>query len=126
MSEEKERRREELSCSPEVHRILYIQTVGAHMYYVISFGIPSWAVCCLTTTLAVLVRAYRKRLDSGRPPCIGSLGFVVVVFESRWPSMGGRWSAGRVSLFGPKGVVTERGLDKSLPSVLDFVMWWAE
>ena len=96
------------------------------MYYVISFGIPFQAVCRLTTTLAVLVRAYRKRLDSGCPPCIGSLGFVVVVFKSCWPSMGGRWSAGRVSLFGPKGVVTKRGLDKSLPLVLDFVIWWVE
>ena len=44
----------------------------------------------VSTILAVLVGAYRKRLDSGRPPCIGSLGFVVVVFESRWPSTGGR------------------------------------
>jgi hypothetical protein len=78
----------------------------------------------VSTILAVLVRAYRKRLDSGRPPCIGSLGFVVVVFESRWPSTGGRWSAGRVSLFGPNGVVTERGLDRFLPSVLNFVTWW--
>jgi hypothetical protein len=80
----------------------------------------------VSTILADLVGAYRKRLDSGRPPCIGSLGFVVVVFESRWPSTGGRWSAGRVSLFGPEGVVTERGLDRFLPSVLDFVLWWEE
>lgn len=81
------------------------------------------SVGTVSTILAVLVGTYRKRLDSGRPPCIGSLGFVVVVLESRWPSTGGRWSAGRVSLFGPKGVVTERGLDRFLPSVLDFVMW---
>ena len=51
---------------------------------------------------------------------------MVVVFESRWPSTGGRSSGGRVSLFGPKGVVTERGLDRFRPSVLDFVVWWEE
>jgi hypothetical protein len=83
------------------------------------------SVGMVSTILAVLVGAYRKRLDSGRPPCIGSLGFVVVVFEIRWPSTGGRWFAGRVSLFGPKGVVTERGLDGFL-SVLEFVMWWVK
>lgn len=76
----------------------------------------------VSTTLAVSVGVYLKRLDSGRPPCGGSFGFVVVVFESRCPSTGGRWSAGKVSLFGPKGVVTERGLDGFLPSMLDFVM----
>ena len=79
------------------------------------------SVGTVSTIFDVLVGAYRKRLDSGRPPCIGSLGFVLVVFESRWPRTGGRWSAGRVSLFGPKGVVTERGLDGFLPSALDFV-----
>jgi hypothetical protein len=80
------------------------------------------SVRTVSTIPDVLVGAYRKRLDSGRPPCIGSLGFVVVAFESRWPRTGGRWSAGRVSLFGPNGVVTERGLDRFLPSVLNLVV----
>lgn len=75
----------------------------------------------VSTIFAVSVRAYRKREDSGRPPCNGSFGLVVGVFEGRCPSTGGRWSAGKVSLFGPKGVVTERGLDGFLPSVLDLV-----
>lgn len=75
----------------------------------------------VSTILAVSVEAYLKRLDGGRPPWDGSFGFEVV-FESRCPSTGGRWSAGKVSLFGPKGVVTERGLDGFLPSMLDFVM----
>lgn len=79
------------------------------------------SVGTVSTILAALVGAYRKRLDSGRPPCIGPSGFVFVVFESRWPSTGGRWSAGRVNLFGPEGVVTDRGLDKFLPSLLDYV-----
>jgi hypothetical protein len=73
----------------------------------------------VSTILAVSVGAYRKRADNGRPPC-KSFVFVVVVFGSRCPSTGGRWSAGKVSLFGPKGVLTERGLDGFLPSVLDF------
>lgn len=80
------------------------------------------SVGSVSTILAISVEAYRKRLDSGRPPCNGSFGLAVAVFESRCPSTGGRWSAGKVSLFGPKGVVTERGLDGFLPSVLDFVM----
>jgi hypothetical protein len=79
------------------------------------------SVGTVSTILAVSVGAYRKRADNGRPPCNGSFGFVVAVFDSRCPSTGGRWSAGKVSLFGPKGVVTERGLDGFLPSVLDFI-----
>ena len=80
------------------------------------------SVGTVSTIFTVSVRAYRKREDSGRPPCSGSFGLAVGVFEGRCPSTGGRWSAGKVSLFGPKGVVTERGLDGFLPSVLDFVV----
>jgi hypothetical protein len=47
------------------------------------------SVRTVSTTLDLLIEAYRKRLDSGRPPCIVSLGFVVAVFESRWPRTGG-------------------------------------
>ena len=37
----------------------------------------------VSTILAVSAKAYRNRLDSGRPPCDGSFGAVVVGFEGR-------------------------------------------
>ena len=80
-----------------------------------------YSIGTVSTVLAVSVKAYLKRLGGGRPPWIGSFEFEAV-FESRCPSTGGRWSAGNVSLFGPKGVVTERGLDGFFPSMLDCVM----
>ena len=40
-------------------------------------------VAKVSTILIVSARAYRNRLDSGRPPCNGSFGAVVVVFEGR-------------------------------------------
>ena len=40
-------------------------------------------VAKVSIILAVSAKAYRNRLDSGRPPCDGSFGAVVVGFEGR-------------------------------------------
>jgi len=42
-----------------------------------------YPVAKVSTILVVSAKAYRNRLDSGRPPCGRSFGVVVVVFEGR-------------------------------------------